>query len=285
MTHPVEVPFRVQRICVGVALAFAAVAWSLTLRPGFAYETHTFSSPLGASVWGLSLVSAAFFFAAQWRSLRSYAVINPLLAIVVNLVLSSIIFDLNIPLYLDTVGTAFIAIIYGPILGMGTGVLSLTLFSVSSPLLLAYLPPVIVAAYLIGWLARRGVFKRMISTLLAGYGVGIIAALLSAVATICSLDENAQRGPRELKNFYLLLVHEEGVANLLQALSSDPIDKAFTVLLVCLGIRFAPEPIRRLFDSPETHPAVERVLTEDRFSIELDPEPPRTLTDCLQRYL
>ena len=282
---PVEMGFRGQRICVGFALACAAFAWCLTLNPNFELADKTFESALPATVWGLTFLSALLFFASHWGTLKGHAIINPLLAVAVNLLGSLLIFNLNIPLYLDTAGTMFIAILYGPILGMGTSVLSVSLGAVSNPLGLAYVPNAVIVAYLVGWMARRGVFKRMIATLLSGYGLGIVAGLVSLGSTLVALDENLQRGPRELTNFYLLIVHDETVAALLQALSSDPIDKAFTLVLVCLAIRFAPKPLRYFFDRPETHPAVGRVLTEDRFTLSLDEEPAPSLLDRLQRYL
>lgn len=282
---PVDMAFRGQRICVGFALACAAFAWCLTLDPNFEHADRTFESVLPASVWGLSLLSGLLFFASQWGTLRSHAIINPLFAIAVNILGSLLIFNLNIPLYLDTAGTMFIAILYGPILGMGTSVLSASLGAVSNPLGLAYVPNAVIVAYLVGWMARRGVFKRMIATLLSGYGLGIVAGLVSLPSTLLAFDENLQRGPRELTNFILLIVHDENIAALIQAMSSDPIDKAFTVVLVCLAIRFAPKPIRYFFDRPETHAAVGRVLTEDRFTLSLDEEPPHGLLDRLQRYL
>lgn len=282
---PVNMAFRGQRISVALGLLCALVAWGLTLTPRFKFAERTFDAPLSATVWGLSLLSVLLFFGSQRGLWRSPALINALLAAVADMVGSTVFFNLNIPLYMDTAGTVFIAIIYGPVLGMGTAVLSLTLRSVVSPLELVYLPNVLILAIMVGWLARRGAFKRMISTLFTGYGIGIIAALVSLSSTLFVLEQNLPRGARELANFFLLITHDETTATLLQVLTSDPLDKAFTVVLVCVFIRFVPKPVRNSFDRPETQSAVHRVLTEDRFTLSLDEEPPRNFVGRLQRYL
>jgi len=282
---PVNMAFRGHRICVLLGLACAVVAWGLTLTPGFKNVEGTFDSLLPTTVWGLSLLSVLLFFGSQRGLWRSPALINALLAAVVDMVGSTVFSDLNIPLYMDTAGIVFIAMIYGPVLGMGTAVLSLTLRTVVSPWELAYLPNVLILAIMVGWLARRGAFKRMISTLFTGYGIGIVAALVSLASTLFALEQNLPRGARELANFFQLVTHDETTATLLQVFTSDPLDKAFTVVLVCVFIRFVPKPVRNSFDRPETQSAVARVLTEDRFCLSLDDDPPRNFVGRLQRYL
>ncbi|MFG6302270.1 hypothetical protein ACGLFO_01650 [Corynebacterium hesseae] len=273
-----------QRLCVGSALVCVALSWVLSLNPDYGHRDFVFSSVLSTGVWCLSLLGAIFFIAAQWRSLGNHALFNPLLAVAANLLLSSLIFNINIPLYLDMMGTAFIAIVYGPVLGMGTAVLSACLASINNPSLLAYLPTAVVVAYLFGWLARRGAFKRTLAMMLAGTGLGIVAGLLSAVSTWLLPSDYGQRGPAELIALWELILHDERLAILLQNLCSDVIDKTFTALVVCIAIRLAPKPILRLYDYPETRPALDRVLTEDRFSLSLDEEPPKGFLDRIQRY-
>ncbi|MDK8763918.1 hypothetical protein QP922_08810 [Corynebacterium sp. MSK218] len=282
---PVNRAFRGQRVSVVLGLACAVVAWGLTLTPRFKFAERTFESLLPATVWGLSFLCVLLLFGSQRGLWSRHALINALLAVVVDMVGSTVFFNLHIPLYMDTVGTVFIAIIYGPVLGMGTAVLALSLRCVFSPLELAYLPNALILALMVGWLARRGAFKRMISTLFAGYGLGIIAALVSLASTLFALNQILPRGARELANFFLLITHDETTATLLQVLTSHPLDKAFTVVLVCLFIRFVPKPVRNSFDRPETQSAVARVLTEDRFTLSLDEEPPRNFVGRLQRYL
>lgn len=235
-------------------------------------------------MWCLSLLGALLFIAAQWRSLGHHAVLNPLLAVAVNLVLSSLIFNVSIPLYLDMMGTAFVAIVYGPVLGMGTAVLTSCLGSIYNPLLLVYLPVALVVAYLCGWLARRGAFKRMLVMMLTGAGVGVVAGLLTAMCSLLLPGEYGQSGPIKLMALWELIVHDGRLAVLLQSLSSDVIDKTFTVLVVCVAIRLAPQPILRLYDYPETRLSRGRILTEDRFLLYLDEEPPHNLLDRIERY-
>ncbi|MEM5986013.1 hypothetical protein CYJ44_007555 [Corynebacterium hesseae] len=273
-----------QRLCIGSALVCVALSWVLSLNPDYGNRDFVFSSVLSTSVWCLSLLGAILFIAAQWRSLGNHALFNPLLAVAANLLLSSLIFNINIPLYLDMMGTAFIAIIYGPVLGMGTAVLTACLASINNPLIFVYLPTAVVVAYLFGWLARRGAFKRMLGMMFAGTGIGIVAGLSTAMSTLLLPREYGQRGPVELMALWELILHDERFAVLLQSLCSEVIDKTLTVLVVCVAIRLAPKPILRLYDYQETRPAVDRVLTEDRFSLSLDEEPPKDFLDRIQRY-
>lgn len=281
---PVEKASLSQHLCVGSALVCVALAWVLSLNPGYGYADFVFASVLSTSVWFLTLLGALLFIAAQWRSLGHHALLNPLLAVAVNLVLSSLIFNINVPLYLDMIGTAFIAIIYGSVLGMGTAALTACLGSLYNPLLLVYLPVAMAVSYLFGWLARRGAFKRMLVMMLSGAGVGVVAGLLTTMSTLLLPGEYGQKGPIELMALWELILHDEGLAVLLQSLTSDVIDKTFTTLVVCVAIRLAPKPVLRLYDYPETRLSRDRVLTEDRFSLYLDEEPPRNLLDRMQRY-
>ena len=275
---------RSQRLCVGSALVCAALAWALSLNSDYGHGEFIFASALSTSVWCLSLAGALFFFATQWCSLGHHALFTPLLAVAVNLLMSSLIFNVNIPLYLDMMGTAFIAIVYGPVLGMGTAVLTACLASIYNPLLLVYLPVAVTVAYLFGWLARRGAFKRMLVMMLAGAGVGVVAGLLTTMCTLLLPGEYGQSGPIKLMALWELILHDGRLAVLLQSLSSDVIDKTFTTLVVCAAIRFAPKPLLCLYDYPETRPSRDRVLTEDRFTLSLDEEPPRNLLDRMQRF-
>ncbi len=275
---------RSQHLCVGSALVCAALAWVLSLNSNYGSGDYVFGSVLSTSVWCLTLLGALLFLAAQWRSLGHHALFNPLLAVAVNLLLSSLIFNANVPLYLDMMGTAFVAIVYGPVLGMGTALLTACLASINNPLLLGYLPVALVVAYLFGWLARRGAFNRMLVMMLTGAGVGIVAGLLTTMCTLLLPGEYGQSGPIKLMALWELILHDERLAVLLQSLSSDLIDKAFTALVVCVAIRFAPQPILRLYDYPETRPSRDRVLTQDRFTLSLDEEPPRNLLGRMQRY-
>lgn len=275
---------RSQRWCVGSALVCVALAWALSLNSGYGHGDFIFASVLSTSVWCLSLIGALLFFATQGCSLGHHALFNPLLAVAVNLLMSSLIFNVNIPLYLDMLGTAFIAIVYGPVLGMGTAVLTACLASIYNPLLLVYLPVAVTVAYLFGWLARRGAFKRMLVMMFTGAGVGVVAGLLTTMSTLLLPGEYGQSGPIKLMALWELILHDEGLAVLLQSLSSDVIDKTLTTLVVCVAIRFAPKPVLRLYDYPETRPSRARILTEDRFTIYLEEDAPSNLLERVQRY-
>ncbi|APX34005.1 hypothetical protein BH708_16255 [Brachybacterium sp. P6-10-X1] len=96
------------------------------------------------------------------------------IAIAINFVGGSLALALKLPLYLDSIGTFLVAMLAGPFVGALTGFLSLAFVSATDPTTLPWTVQAAAAGALIGWLARRGLFRRAVGVALA---IALVIAL------------------------------------------------------------------------------------------------------------
>lgn len=105
------------------------------------------------------------------------------IAIVLNLVLGQLAAALNLPPYLDNVGTVLAGVLAGPLAGGLTGLLSGViggLLTNTNPIYLALVAAVV--GILAGLIGARSWFRRWVRVLLGGLLTGLAAALVGALA-------------------------------------------------------------------------------------------------------
>lgn len=102
------------------------------------------------------------------------------IAIVLNIVVGQIVGALNLPVFLDSIGTMLVALLAGPWVAAVTGLLSNLLWGlISSPVAAAFAPVAMVIGLVAGLLAQAGLFRQWWQVILSG---AIIAVALSFVA-------------------------------------------------------------------------------------------------------
>jgi energy-coupling factor transport system substrate-specific component len=102
------------------------------------------------------------------------------IAIVLNIVVGQIVGTLNLPVFLDSIGTMLVALLAGPWVAAVTGLLSNLLWGlISSPVAAAFAPVAMVIGLVAGLLAQAGLFRQWWQVILSG---AIIAVALSFVA-------------------------------------------------------------------------------------------------------
>jgi len=103
------------------------------------------------------------------------------LAVGINLALGQVAAATSLPLFLDTVGTVLVACLTGLVPALITGVISQVVMTVMSgnATWLAFLPVQLAIAVYAALAVRRGAFRSFPRALLAGLGLGLVAALLS----------------------------------------------------------------------------------------------------------
>jgi energy-coupling factor transport system substrate-specific component len=102
------------------------------------------------------------------------------IAIVLNIVVGQIVGTLNLPVFLDSIGTMLVALLAGPWVATVTGLLSNLLWGlISSPVAAAFAPVAMVIGLVAGLLAQAGLFRQWWQVILSG---AIIAVALSFVA-------------------------------------------------------------------------------------------------------
>jgi hypothetical protein len=138
------------------------------------------------------------------RLFNSKALIYIPIAIVVNIVIGQRIQSPQVPIYLDSIGTILMGALFGPWVGLITGVLSHTIWALSglAPRALWYVPTVGVVGLLAGFAGRRGVFRsaspRFLSAIIGALLVFNVSFLILMFATHTFIDEGLLRWPVSL---------------------------------------------------------------------------------------
>jgi energy-coupling factor transport system substrate-specific component len=166
------------------------------------------------------------------RRLTAAAGVIPV-AVAVNIGVGEVVARLQIPLYLDSVGTVVVAALAGPWAGLITGVLSnLAWGLLLRPTAAPFAVTAAVIGLLSGFLAARGVFSDWWRALLGGLLTGLIAAVVSA--PIAAYVFGGVTGGGYDLIVALLLAGGRSLieAVLTQSIITDLADKAITFLLV-----------------------------------------------------
>ena len=151
--------------------------------------------------------------------------------IVVNGAGGWLIARLDLPLYLDTVGTIFVAATAGPLAGAVTGLVTNLILGLVSPGYAPYWLVPILIGLAAGLFANAGWFKKWWKAALVGVAVSVIASVASTLITA--------------------LVYGGVEFNLSYFLFEEPLDKVLSALLVLAAARLLPASMRKLLPRPE----------------------------------
>jgi energy-coupling factor transport system substrate-specific component len=164
-------------------------------------------------------------------------------AIAINIAVGQLIYTLKIPLYLDSVGTVLVGVLAGPWAGALTGLLTNLIWGLTG-LNVTYAPFAAVAA-VIGLLA--GLFSEA--------GTGLVAAILSAPISAYVWGGVTGSGTDVVVAIFRGIGLGILPATFAQGVTSDPLDKAITFLIVWLIVKALPDRFLARF------PRAESVLT------------------------
>lgn len=152
--------------------------------------------------------------------------------VAVNLGMGQLVALLKIPLYLDSLGTVVVAALCGIVPAIITGIISNLLASaVFSPVMMFFIPVMIIIAILAGIFTKKGFFLHWWKAILGGILVGICAALVSAPISAYLFGGITLAGTDFLVLYFRATGQELMQAVLYQGLASDPVDKGITFLL------------------------------------------------------
>jgi energy-coupling factor transport system substrate-specific component len=163
-------------------------------------------------------------------------------AIAINIAVGQLIFVLKIPLYLDTIGTVLVGVLAGPWAGALTGLLSNFIWGLSG-LNVTYAPFAVVAAaigLLAGLFSDAGWFKAWWKVIVAGLITGVIAAILSAPISAYVWGGVTGAGTDVIVAIFRSMGFGILPSSFAQGVSSDPLDKAITFLLVWVIVQALP---------------------------------------------
>jgi len=143
------------------------------------------------------------------------------LGIVVNGAGALAISKTGLPLYLDSIGTVFVAVVAGPWAGALTGLLTNVILGFVSPGYAPYWSVPLLIGLVTGFLANAGWFKHWWKVIATGLVIAALAAVLSSLIAAVVFGNFA------FNPAYFLL--------------EEPIDKIVTALIVYVVLKFLPK--------------------------------------------
>jgi len=159
------------------------------------------------------------------------------IAIGINGAIGWVAAKLDLPVYLDTIGTIGMAVLAGPWVGALTGLLTNIILGFFSPGFIPYWPVPVFIGLVAGFCANAGMFKYWWKVILVGVFVAMTAALLSTLI--------AQK------------IHGDSTVNIFYFLVDEPVDKIATVLIVFFITRVIPKWLLAYLPHPENIEIVE----------------------------
>ena len=163
-------------------------------------------------------------------------------AIAINIAVGQLIFTLKIPLYLDSIGTVLVGVLAGPWAGALTGLLSNLIWGLTG-LNVTYAPFAGVAAVigmLAGLFSDSGWLRAWWKVILAGIITGLVAATLSAPISAYVFGGVTGAGTDVVVAIFRGIGLGILPSSFAQGVSSDPLDKTVSFLIVWLIIRALP---------------------------------------------
>lgn len=169
------------------------------------------------------------------------ALVLSAIGIALNMALGQAASFLNLPIFLDSIGTVLAAVLCGPVIGGLTGLLTNLLWGlIQGPTAAFFAPVALVIGVVAGLLARAGMFRTWWQAAIAGV---VIAVALSFVAVPIRiyLFGGVTGSGADFVVAYLLKVGESLSGSvLLTVVGSNLADKVVTALLVWGIIRGLP---------------------------------------------
>lgn len=127
-----------------------------------------------------------------------------LAAIAVNIVVGHLVQTvLQLPLYLDSIGTILVGALFGPVLGAATGAISNVVWGLilGEPTIIPFAIAAAVIGLCAGFAALRGAFKRWFWVIVAGLLTGVLAAFVSAPISTYLFDGVIGSGADQLVSY------------------------------------------------------------------------------------
>jgi energy-coupling factor transport system substrate-specific component len=166
--------------------------------------------------------------------------------VALNISLNKISAVLQLPVFMDTVGTILSAALVPPIFSVGIGIVSNLIGGVvTHPAIPFYAGTQIVVAMMAVVGYRRGWFDRLWSAVLLGLAIGIVSAIVSAPITVLMFGGITQPGATALNAILLATGRDLWTAVLSGSLIVSSVDKVIAAVITWLLLQRLPERLKQ----------------------------------------
>ncbi len=159
-------------------------------------------------------------------------------AIALNIVVGQLVSLLNLPIFLDAIGTVLVALLAGPWVAGLTGLLTNLIWGLMGPATAAAFAPVaMIIGIVAGLLARAGFFRRWWQALISGAIIAVALAFV-AVPIRVYLFGGVTGSGADFVTAYLLAVGRDLFSSvIITVITSNLLDKIVTALLAWATVR------------------------------------------------
>ena len=162
--------------------------------------------------------------------------------IALNLTALQITAALQLPLYLDSIGTILVAVLVGPWSAIICGsTANLLAAAFGRPSMIFFIPVVAVIGAFTGFLAKKGWFRKWYLVVIGGLLQGVLAAIVSAPISAYLFGGVMMAGTDFLVLYFRSVGNNLLNSVIYQGLASDPVDKLVSFLIVFFLTKNLPQ--------------------------------------------
>ena len=166
------------------------------------------------------------------------------IAVGLNIGIGALIKALNLPLYLDSIGTILSTLMLGWWRGAIVGVLGFIITSIFiNPFAIYFCGTQVAIALFVHLMARLSFFSNLWKSMVSGIGLGIVAAIVSAPVIIIVFQGATGNGSALVTSFFLKLGNQIVNSVLFSGFSIEPIDKGIQCVLTFLTLSSIPQKL------------------------------------------
>lgn len=165
--------------------------------------------------------------------------------VALNIGLNKIAFMLQLPVFMDTVGTILSAALVPPFYSIGVGVVSNLIGGVvTHPAIPFYSGTQVVVAVMSIASFRFGWFTTPLKAVLVGLAIGVVSAIVSAPITVLVFGGVTEPGATAINAVLLAAGHDLWTSVLSGSLLVSCVDKVIATLIVWMLVRRLPERLK-----------------------------------------
>lgn len=175
-------------------------------------------------------------------------------ALVLNIVVGEVVGSVGVPLYLDAIGSALVAVLAGSRAGLATGALSSIVWSLFNPTTLPFAAVSALIGWLIGLAHEHGFMRSLWRAIPTGLVIGLVSGAAAAPVAAFVYGGTAGVGTGALVSLFREMGGSLLESVTLQSFISDPIDKAIVLALAYGVVRALPQRTLRALRPSEAGP-------------------------------